>query len=83
MGLWSRFTNIFKAKASRALDKAENPSETLDYSYNRQLETLQKVKRGVADVVTAKKRLRASDRQAGADRCQARQPGPAGDGRQP
>ena len=55
--MWSRFTNIFKAKASRALDKAENPSETLDYSYNRQLETLQKVKRGVADVVTAKKRL--------------------------
>src|SRR6185437_362144 len=57
MGLWSRFTNIFKAKASRALDKAENPAETLDYSYNRQLEMLQKVKRGVADVVTAKKRL--------------------------
>jgi phage shock protein A len=57
MGLWSRFTNIFKAKASRALDKAENPAETLDYSYNQQLEMLQKVKRGVADVVTAKKRL--------------------------
>ena len=57
MGLWSRFTNIFKAKASKALDKAENPAETLDYSYNQQLEMLQKVKRGVADVVTAKKRL--------------------------
>ncbi len=56
-GLMSRFTTIFKAKASRALDKAEDPGETLDYSYQRQLEMLQKVKRGVADVVTSKKRL--------------------------
>jgi phage shock protein A len=57
VGLWQRFTMIFKAKANRALDKAENPSETLDYSYQRQLEMLQKVKRGLTDVVTAKKRL--------------------------
>ena len=39
------------------LDKAEDPGQTLDYSYQQQLEMLQKVKRGVADVVTAKKRL--------------------------
>ena len=57
MGLWSRFMLIFKSKASRALDRAENPTETLDYSYEKQLELLQNVKRGVADVVTAKKRL--------------------------
>jgi phage shock protein A len=57
VGFWQRFTTIFKAKANRALDKAENPSETLDYSYQRQLEMLQKVKRGLTDVVTAKKRL--------------------------
>ena len=57
VGFWQRFTNIFKAKANRALDRAENPSETLDYSYQRQLEMLQKVKRGLTDVVTAKKRL--------------------------
>jgi phage shock protein A len=57
VGLWQRFTMLFKAKASRALDRAENPAETLDYSYQRQLEMLQKVKRGLADVVTAKKRL--------------------------
>jgi phage shock protein A len=56
-GLMSRFTTIFKAKTSKMLDKAENPNETLDYSYQRQLEALQKVKRGVADVVTSKKRL--------------------------
>ena len=56
-GLWSRFMLIFKAKASKALDRAENPNETLDYSYEKQLEQLQKVKRGIADVTTAKKRL--------------------------
>jgi phage shock protein A len=39
------------------LDRAEDPGETLDYSYEKQLELLQNVKRGVADVVTAKKRL--------------------------
>jgi phage shock protein A len=39
------------------LDRAEDPGETLDYSYEQQLELLQNVKRGVADVVTSKKRL--------------------------
>ncbi|HEV2058479.1 MAG TPA: PspA/IM30 family protein, partial [Solirubrobacteraceae bacterium] len=34
-----------------------DPGETLDYSYTRQLESLQQVKKGIADVVTAKKRL--------------------------
>ncbi len=33
MGLWQRFTMIFKSKANKALDKAEDPRETLDYSY--------------------------------------------------
>jgi phage shock protein A len=56
-GLWQRFSLIFKSKASRALDRAENPTETLDYSYEQMIQQLQNVKRGVADVVTAKKRL--------------------------
>jgi phage shock protein A len=56
-GLWSRFMLIFRSKASKALDRAENPNETLDYSYERQLQQLQNVKRGIADVTTAKKRL--------------------------
>src|SRR5919204_4834733 len=56
-GLWQRFLLIFKSKASRALDRAENPTETLDYSYEQMIQQLQNVKRGVADVVTAKKRL--------------------------
>src|SRR3954471_4970197 len=56
-GLWSRLSLIFRAKASKALDRAENPNETLDYSYEQQLRQLQNVKRGIADVATAKKRL--------------------------
>src|SRR5438309_1678381 len=56
-GLMSRASAIIKAKFSALLNRAENPNETLDYSYEKQLESLQNVKRGVADVVTAKKRL--------------------------
>ena len=56
-GLMARLSLIFKAKFSKALDKAENPNETLDYSYEEQLRQLQNVKRGIADVTTAKKRL--------------------------
>ncbi len=56
-GLMSRAMLVIKAKFSKLLDRAENPTETLDYSYEKQLELLQNVKRGVADVVTAKKRL--------------------------
>ena len=57
MGLWQRFTLIFKSKANKALDKAEDPRETLDYSYEKQLELLQQVRRGVADVATSRKRI--------------------------
>src|ERR671933_1905757 len=56
-GLMSRASTIVKAKFSKLLDHAEDPTETLDYSYEQQLQSLQNVKRGVADVVTAKKRL--------------------------
>ena len=42
-GLFSRMTSIFKAKASSALDKAEDPRQTLDYSYEKQLELLRRL----------------------------------------
>ncbi len=61
--LWQRFRMIFGAKVSKALDRAENPTETLDYSYEQQLSLLQNVKRGIADVVTAKKRLQMQQAQ--------------------
>ena len=56
-GLGGRMSTVFKAKISRLLDKSEDPGETLDYGYNKQLEMLQNVKKGIADVVTSKKRL--------------------------
>ncbi|MDP2937400.1 MAG: PspA/IM30 family protein [Dehalococcoidia bacterium] len=57
MGLMNRITALFKAKLTRVLDSAEDPRETLDYSYQKQLEMLQGVKRGIADVVTSRRRL--------------------------
>ena len=57
MAIMRRLATIFGAKANRALDAAEDPRETLDYSYQKQLELLQKVRRGVADVATSRKRL--------------------------
>ncbi|HEY7324793.1 MAG TPA: PspA/IM30 family protein [Streptosporangiaceae bacterium] len=57
MGVMKRVTMVFRAKANRALDRMEDPRETLDYSYQTQLELLQKVRRGVADVATSRKRL--------------------------
>ena len=62
-GLMSRASTIVKAKFSKLLDRAEDPGETLDYSYEQQLQLLQNVKRGVADVVTAKKRLQMQNEQ--------------------
>ena len=56
-GLGGRFNTVVKAKISKMLDRAEDPSETLDYSYEQQLQLLQNVKKGIADVVTSKKRL--------------------------
>src|ERR1700729_1449752 len=57
MGVMKRVQLVFRAKANKALDKMEDPRETLDYSYQQQLELLQKVRRGVADVATSRKRL--------------------------
>ena len=62
-GLTARMSAIIKAKVSKLLDRAEHPAETLDYSYQRQLEHLQGVKRGIADVITAKKRLEIQTRE--------------------
>ena len=56
-GVMKRMSLIFKSKANKALDKYEDPRETLDYSYQKQMELLQKVRRGVADVATSRKRV--------------------------
>ncbi|HUO73500.1 MAG TPA: PspA/IM30 family protein [Solirubrobacteraceae bacterium] len=60
-GLSGRMSTVIKAKISKLLDRAEDPSETLDYSYQKQIELLQNVKKGIADVVTSKKRLQLQE----------------------
>lgn len=57
MGLFKRMETVFKSKMNKVLNRMEDPRETLDYSYERQLELLQNVKRGVAEVASSKKRL--------------------------
>jgi phage shock protein A len=60
-GLEGRFSTLVKAKVSSVLDRAEDPAETLDYSYEKQLELLQQTKSGILDVVTSKKRLQSQE----------------------
>lgn len=57
MGVLSRFTTYVKSVFSSILDRAEDPGMTLDYSYQKQLEQLQNLRRSIADVVTSQKRL--------------------------
>jgi phage shock protein A len=57
MGLLARTKAIINSKIDKIMDRAEDPRETLDYSYEKQLELLQNVRKGVADVATSKKRL--------------------------
>src|ERR1700761_1669728 len=57
MAFMKRLSGVVQAKANKVLDRVEDPRETLDLSYEKQLEQLQQVKRGVADVATARKRI--------------------------
>ncbi|MFL5692549.1 MAG: PspA/IM30 family protein, partial [Ktedonobacteraceae bacterium] len=57
MGFFSRLANFFRIRANAALDKAEDPGQVMDYSYSKQLEQLQNLKRSIAEVVTNEKRL--------------------------
>lgn len=57
MGLLDRMSTVVQAKMNKIMDKIEDPRETLDLSYEKQLELLQNVKRGVAEVTTSKKRI--------------------------
>ncbi len=56
-GLGGRMNTLFKTKITKLLDRAEDPAETLEYGYQKQIELLQNVKKGIADVVTSKKRI--------------------------
>jgi phage shock protein A len=72
MPFMKRLSGVVQAKANKVLDRVEDPRETLDLSYEKQLEQLQQVRKGVADVATARKRieLQASQLQASANKLQ-------------
>lgn len=53
----NRISTVIKQKASIMIDKYEDPREALDYSYTKQIELLNKLRRDMAEVVTAKRRL--------------------------
>lgn len=57
MGILSRIMNLLHIRANAALDKVEDPGQVMDYSYSKQLEQLQQLRRSIADVVTNEKRL--------------------------
>lgn len=57
MGLFSRTRSIVQAKLNTLISGAEDPRETLDYSYEKQRDLLQQVQRGLIEVTTAKRRL--------------------------
>jgi phage shock protein A len=57
MGFFSRLATFFNIRANAALDKAEDPGQVMDYSYSKQIEQLQQLRRSIADVVTNEKRL--------------------------
>jgi phage shock protein A len=57
MGLLDRMSTIINSKISKIMDRMEDPRESLDYSYEKQLELLQNVRKGVVEVATSKKRL--------------------------
>jgi phage shock protein A len=57
MGLWSRVSMIFSAKANAAVDSIEDPREIFDYAYEQQRQQLVKVKGALVDVATSKQQL--------------------------
>ena len=57
LGFTNRFSTLLKQKVNTLLDRYEDPKEALDYSYIQQVETLNRLRRNIAEVVTAKKRL--------------------------
>lgn len=57
MGLMNRITTVISQKVNTLLDKFENPQEALDYSYVKQQEMLNKLRRSLAEIMTSRKRL--------------------------
>lgn len=53
----NRISTVIKQKVNTLLDMYEDPREALDYSYTKQLELMNELRRSLAEVITARKRL--------------------------
>jgi len=62
MGILSRASYVIRSKVNALLNRAEEPGQTLDYSYEQLRDELQNVKQGIADLTTQKKRLEIQKR---------------------
>src|SRR5258705_9569037 len=62
MGLWSRMKLLFRAKASSALDRAEDPRQVLDYAYSQQQQLLVTLRKGLVEVATSKQQLELQEK---------------------
>lgn len=63
MSLFQRAHDILGAKANKALDAAENPSELLDYSYEQMLDHITKVRQALVEVAAGRKRIELQEQQ--------------------
>jgi phage shock protein A len=66
MKITTRIGNLFRIKTNRALDRLDDPRESLDDSYDRQLDLLAQLRRGLAEVATARTRIELQGRELGA-----------------
>jgi phage shock protein A len=63
MSLFSRARDILAAKANNVLDAAENPNETLDYSYQQMLEYITRVREALVQIAAERKRIELQEPQ--------------------
>src|SRR4030081_261856 len=63
MSVFKRMSDVVQQKLNAVLDRNEDPNQALDFAYQKQLESLQQVRRNVADVLTAEKSLELQEAQ--------------------
>jgi phage shock protein A len=57
VSVMTRLSEVVQQKLNALLNRMEDPAEALDLAYQRQIQTVQGVRRHVADVLTSEKRL--------------------------
>lgn len=63
MGLFRRLSLLLQGRANKALGELEDPADALELAFSKQLESLQQVRRSLADVVTSQKQMEIQLRQ--------------------